>query len=152
MKLRKIAWMKSNKPDKPLYAHKIPTLSAEVEAETIDGEYIIHEPYEYKSVLKVDGETKCDTIQLRCRSLYTRAGDEIHKCNATVKTIVGDGCGDQTEIVECGKCRTAYLIRQQYIDGKLVLRMSVWGTSRNINNLGFRFTNKKGDYIIRFNH
>lgn len=139
------------KAEKPRYERKIPHLSADVEAKTKDGIYQIDLPTLQPSTLKIDGVEKTDTIQLRCNSLYLRSGEHIHCCNSTVKSIVGNGTGDQTEIIECAKCRTSYLIRQRYINGKLELKMSVWDTSRNIKNCSFHQHDKQGNYLVKFN-
>lgn len=139
-----------DRPVKPVYAQKVPVLSPEVASKTIDNCFVIHPPRPEQSSLFVDDVEKCKTYKFKCQSLYMRNGDIMHCCNSTVKTIIGDGSGDQTEIVECGKCRTSYLIRTRYIDGKLVVNSSVWDTSRNIKNFSYRESNENADYIVKF--
>lgn len=148
--------MKSIKPsklkEKPRYEYRIPVLSLDVAEATKDGVYTIERPIPVKSTLVIDDKERCSTVQLRCNSLYVKKGDVVHKCNSTVKTIIGRGTGDQTEIIECGKCRTSYLIRTQYDEaGHLTLSMSVWDTNRNIKNLSYREHDDDYNYMVRFN-
>ena len=143
--------MTSPKRVKPVYPHKIPELSDEVITRSKDGVYKIDIPTQKPSKLFLEKGENCDTIQLRCNSLYLRNGNKVHCCNSTVTTIIGNGSGDQTEIVECAKCRTSYLIRKQYKDGKLNLRMAIWDTSRNLKNVSYLDHNDNGDYLIKFN-
>lgn len=148
--------MKSVKPskpkEKPKYDYRVPVLEPEVAEKTVDGVYKIELPTPVKSMLVIDDEEKCETIQLKCHSLYVKKGDTVCACNSTVKTIVGAGDGDQTEIVECGKCRTAYLIRTTYDDfHHLKLNISVWDTNRNIKNLSYREHDDDYNYLVRFN-
>lgn len=138
--------------DKQEYEHKIPVLDSSVKNAIKDGVYKIDLPTLKKSKLMIDNQPKCGTIQLRCNSCYVKHPDTICKCNSTVKTIVGGGTGDQCEIIECGKCRTSYLVRTQYDDeGKLHLNVSVWDTGRNIKNFSRREHNENLDFLLRFN-
>lgn len=137
---------------KPEFEHKVPILDPEVEKEIKDGVYKIELPTLKKSRLVLDNQDQCGTIQLRCNSCYVKHPDTICKCNSTVKTIVGAGTGDQCEIIECGKCRTSYLVRTLYDEqGKLKLNISVWDTGRNIKNFSRREHNEQLDFLLRFN-
>lgn len=123
----------NNMDNRPVDEHLVPTLSPEVQAKTTDGVYNIELPELVDGRVQL-GEGYAPTIQMRCKSLHVKKPSEIHCCNSVVKTIVGRGRGDQTEIVECGKCRTAYVIRQRYDDnGKLTINTSVWNTPRNLD-------------------
>lgn len=134
------------------YEHKIPILDTAVKNACVDGVYKIDLPTLKKSRLVIDGQDKCGTIQLRCNSCYVKHPDTICKCNSTVKTIVGGGTGDQCEIIECGKCRTSYLVRTIYDEqGKLHLNISVWDSGRNIKNFSRREHNEQLDFLLRFN-
>lgn len=136
----------------PEYEHKIPVLDSSVKNAIKDGVYKIDLPTLKKSKLMIDGKAQCGTIQLRCNSCYVKHPDTICKCNSTVKTIVGGGTGDQCEIIECGKCRTSYLVRTQYDEeGKLHLNVSVWDTGRNLKNFSRREHNENLDFLLRFN-
>lgn len=149
--------MKSVKPSKltskPEYAKRVPILAPEVEAETDEnGIYTIELPTPVKSYLEIDGQRVSDTIQLKCNSLCVRKGDTVCKCNSTVTTIVGAGTGDQCEIMECGKCRTAYLVRKVYDEQHhLKLNVSVWDTCRNLKNLSRREHDDDYNFQVRFN-
>lgn len=138
---------------KPIeYEHKVPVLDSPVRNACVDGLYKIELPTLRKSRLMIDGKDQCGTIQLRCNSCYVKHPDTICKCNSTVKTIVGGGTGDQCEIIECGKCRTSYLVRTVYDDeGHLSLNVSVWDTGRNIKNFSRREHNENLDFLLRFN-
>lgn len=136
---------------KPVYDQRVPNLSPEVQARTVDNVYAIKTPEIVKSILSIDGEEKAPILQLKCQSLYMRKGDMVYACNSTVKTIIGEGTGDQTEIIECGKCRTSYLIRTSYDkNGELDLNMSVWQTPRNIRNYSFHKHTDDGEYLVEF--
>lgn len=136
----------------PEYPYKIPNLDSEVKNSCKDGLYKIELPSWKFSELTLDGEKVCKTIQLRCNSCYVKHPDTICKCNSTVKTIVGGGTGDQCEIVECGKCRTSYLIRTQYDEeGHIKLNVSVWDTGRNIKSFSRREHDDDYNFLLRFN-
>lgn len=139
--------------DTRTYEHKIPILDGEVKkACDENGVYKINLPELKKSELKIDGKKASETIQLRCQSCYVKHPDTICKCNSTVKTIVGGGTGDQCEIIECGKCRTSYLVRTRYdAQGHLKLAISVWDTGRNIKSFSRREHNENLDFLLRFN-
>jgi len=146
--------MTSSRPNRPEYefGYKIPVLDEEVANACVDGVYTIPQPTLKKSKLVIDDEAKCGTIQVRCNSCFVKHPDTVCKCNSTVKTIVGGGTGDQCEIVECGKCRTSYLIRTIYDkDGHLKLNISVWDTGRNIKAFSRREHNQQLDFQLRFN-
>lgn len=113
--------------------HLVPSLSKEVVKKCTNGVYKIELPELVEGKVQL-GDGYAPTIQMRCQSLYTKRPNEVHCCNSVVKTIVGRGRGDQTEIVECGKCRTAYVIRTKYDEnGKLIINTSVWNTPRSLD-------------------
>lgn len=134
------------------FPHKIPTLDPELEAECEDGVYKINLPTLKDSELVIDDQKVCKTIQLRCNSCFLKHPDTICKCNSTIKTIVGAGTGDQCEIVECGKCRTSYLIRTIYDSaGHLKLNVSVWDVGRNVQMFARREHDDDYNFLLRFN-
>lgn len=137
---------------KPEYPYKIPQLDNEVKNACKDGLYLIELPTLKKSELVMEGEKVCHTIQLRCNSCYVKHPDTVCKCNSVVKTIVGGGTGDQCEIIECGKCRTSYLVRTIYDnEGHLKLNVSVWDTGRNIKSFSRREHDDDYNFLLRFN-
>lgn len=137
---------------KPEYPYKVPQLESEVKNKCKDGVFKIDLPTLKNSELVMDGEKVCNTIQLRCNSCYVKHPDTVAKCNSVVKTIVGGGTGDQCEIVECGKCRTSYLIRTIYDEeGHLKLNVSVWDTGRNIKSFSRREHDDDYNFLLRFN-
>lgn len=137
---------------KPQYQQKVPILDGPVANACKDGVFKIELPTLKKSELIIDGKKQCGTIQLRCNSCYVKHPDTICKCNSTVKTIVGGGTGDQCEIIECGKCRTSYMVRTIYDDkGHLKLNISVWDTGRNIKNFSRREHDDDLNFLLRFN-
>ena len=132
--------------------HPVPVLSKEVQEKTQDGIYKIELPklVDYKMPY-VDGKT-VPAIQFRCQSLYAKKPNEICCCNSVVKTIVGGGTGDQTEIIECGKCRTAYLIRTPYNDdGTLEIKTTIWDTGRNVKAFCTMKRDKDYNTWVEFN-
>lgn len=133
---------------------KVPTLDTGIKRRMTDAGYFkVDLPKPVRSKLLVKGEGPVDTIELRCQSCYVSHPDTIKPCNSVVKTIVGGGLGDQSEIVECGKCRTSYFIRTQYDKkGHLKLKMRVWNLGRNVRNFTARCEhNNDLDYLIKFN-
>lgn len=119
-------------PDKKL-EYLVPTLSEEVKKDSYNGIYEIKKPTASSYKFDYDKSKPVDAIQLRCQSLYTKRPDEVHKCNSLIKTIIGHGTGDQTELIECGRCRTSYLVRTIYDDkGHLEIRVDVWDLGRNL--------------------
>lgn len=140
----------------------IPTLDDEVKRASVGGVYEVKEPAQYKSTMpypypysqptsqsdgngngngngngsEQDENREIETIQFRCQSLFTKSPDTIHCCNQTIKTIIGRGSGEQTEIISCGKCRTSYLIKTTYHDGEKepTIKAAVWEINRNIKN------------------
>ena len=123
--------MKSNKPE--LLPYLVPTLSDEVKADCVGGVYEIQKPTVQEYKFDYEGKKPVDSLQLRCQSLFVKRPNEICKCNSLVKTIIGGGTGDQTELIECGRCRTAYLVRTQYDEaGHLNIRVNVWDLGRKL--------------------
>lgn len=124
--------MTSNKSDKkPEYL--VPTLSEEVAKDCVGGVFEIKKPTVQEYKFEYDGKKPVDALQLKCQSLFVKRPDTIHRCNSLVKTIIGGGTGDQTELIECGRCRTSYLVRTQYDDkGHLNIKVNVWDLGRNL--------------------
>lgn len=134
----------------PKIPRLVPVLSEEVQAKTQDGIYKINLPEANDYKMPMNGQT-VPAIQLRCQSLFAKKPNEIHCCNSVVKTIVGKGTGDQTELIECGKCRTAYLIRTIYTDdGALVLKTAIWDTGRNVKQFCDFKTDKNYNFWVEF--
>lgn len=99
------------------------------------------------------GPNKVSTLRYICQSAYMMKDGTIDVCRNPFKTVVGRGTGDQTEIVECGKCRTQYIVRSKYSAlGSLEVQTSVWDIGRKIAAEGFLWTDKS-DYTsyIKFN-
>lgn len=113
---------------------KIPVLSDEVKARCVGGVFKIDLPNQIPYKFPFDGHKPVPSIQLRCQSLLTQKPNIVACCNSTVKTIIGEGSGDQVEIVECGRCRTAYLIHTHYDEGakEPKINIKVWDTGRNV--------------------
>lgn len=131
--------------------HLVPTLTPEVQMKCVNGVYHIEMPKLVEGKTQM-GDGYAPTIQMKCQSLKACQNGEIHCCNSTVKTIVGRGRGDQTEIVECGKCRTAYVIRTKYDDnGKLYIHTAVWNVSRNLFKHSKIKRDRNYDIWVRFN-
>lgn len=136
----------------PKREYKIPRLDKAVAEETVNGEYKINTPTEVHSKLNLSSEDPKSVVRLNCNSLITYSPDTIVKCNSCVGTILYGGTGDQTEIIECGKCRTSYLVRTRFDDeGVPHISCAIWDISRNVKNYCFATSNDKGDFIVRFN-
>ena len=139
-------------PEKKTFPRKVPVLDPELEKLCENGIYKIELPTLKKGTLTIDGVKTVGTIQLRCNSCYVKHPDTICKCNSTVKTIVGGGTGDQCEIIECGKCRSSYLVRTIYDEqGHLKLNVSVWDTGRNLQPFAKREHDSDYNFLLRFN-
>lgn len=142
-----------NKKKRPEIPRKVAILDEEVvKACDKDGVYTVNLPELQNSELELDGQKICKTILLRCQSLYVKQPDTICKCNSVVKTIVGGGTGDQCEIIECGKCRTSYLVRTIYDkEGHLKMNVSVWDTGRNLRPFTRRSHDDDYNFKLEFN-
>lgn len=89
------------------------------------------------------GPNTVKTLRFICQSAYMMKDGTVDVCHNPFKTIVGGGTGDQTEIVECGKCRTQYIVRTKYgYLGTLELQTSVWDIGRKIAAEGRLWTDK----------
>lgn len=112
----------------------IPNLSEEVKRECVGGVYEIHKPTISEHTFTYGEDRKTvKSLQLRCQSLFVKRPDTVCKCNSLVKTIIGGGTGDQTELIECGRCRTSYLVRTIYDEtGHLEVRIEPWDLGRNV--------------------
>ncbi len=131
--------------------HEVPVLSPEVAQKTQEGIFKIELPEIVDYKFPMDGKI-IPSLQFKCQSLYAKRPNEICKCNSVVKTVIGKGTGDQTEIIECGKCRTSYLIRSHYNDdGTLEIKTSVWDTGRNIKRFGTMKRDKDYNFWVEFN-
>lgn len=149
--------MTSNK--KPV-EEQIPELAQEVAERTTEGIYEIEVPELVNDRIRVPASEVnggnlgefVPTIKFQCRSLFAKSPNTVCKCNATVKTLVGRGTGDQTEIISCGKCRTSYIIRQHYDDaGHLDISMSVWDLGRNVQQFCKMKRDKDYKVWVEFN-
>lgn len=130
---------------------EVPVLHEDVAKDTQEGIFKIELPKIVDYKFPMDGRT-VPALQFKCQSLYAKRPNEICKCNSVVKTIIGKGTGDQTEIIECGKCRTSYLIRSHYNeDGSLEIKTSVWDTGRNIKRFCSTKRDKDYNFWVEFN-
>ena len=135
----------------PKEEHEVPVLSPEVAKDTQDGIFKIELPKIVDYKFPMDGRV-IPSLQFKCQSLYAKRPNEICKCNSVIKTIVGKGTGDQTEIIECGKCRTSYLIRSHYNeDGTLEIKTSVWDIGRNAKRFCSTKRDKDYNFWVEFN-
>lgn len=135
----------------PKEEHEVPALSPEVAKDTQDGIFKIELPKIVDYKFPMDGRV-IPSLQFKCQSLYAKRPNEICKCNSVIKTIVGKGTGDQTEIIECGKCRTSYLIRSHYNeDGTLEIKTSVWDIGRNAKRFCSTKRDKDYNFWVEFN-
>lgn len=111
-------------------SNNIPALSAELVAKLNNGVYEITPPDIINYPMPL-GDRVVPALKLKCRSLFVYRPDTLQCCNSVVTTIIGEGSGDQTELIECGKCRTSYLVRKHYKeDGSLEIRATVWEIGR----------------------
>jgi hypothetical protein len=135
----------------PKEEHEVPVLSPEVAKDTQDGIFKIELPKVVDYKFPMDGRV-IPSLQFKCQSLYAKRPNEICKCNSVIKTIIGKGTGDQTEIIECGKCRTSYLIRSHYNeDGTLEIKTSVWDIGRNAKRFCSTKRDKDYNFWVEFN-
>ncbi len=135
----------------PKEEQEVPILSKEVAEKTQEGIYKVELPkiVDYKFRM---GEEYIPSLQFKCQSLFAKRPNEVHCCNSTVKTIIGKGSGDQTELIECGKCRTSYLIRSHYNDdGTLEIKTSVWDIGRNAKRFCSTKRDKDYNFWVEFN-
>lgn len=92
------------------------------------------------------GANIVNTLRFICHAPYMRKDGTIDVCHNPMKTVVGRGTGDQTEIVECGKCRSQYIIRTIYDDaGHVTFSNSIWDIGRKVSSVGTLWTDRK-DY------
>lgn len=140
------------KSPKPLYDHLVPRLTPEVSERTQDGIYKIELPKIVSYRFNVGKDKPVPSLQFRCNSLYVYKPNTIDCCHNVIKTVIGRGTGDQTELIECAKCRTAYVVRQIYHDdGQMEIKMAVYDTGRNIKNFCNTRRDKKDDIWVEFN-
>ena len=132
-------------------AHEVPVLDEDVAKATSEGIYKIELPKIEEYKFPMDGSF-IPSLQFRCQSLYAKRPNEVCKCNSVVKTVIGKGTGDQIELIECGKCRTSYLIRTHYNDdGTMEIKTSVWDTGRNIKKFCTTKRDKDYNFWVKFN-
>lgn len=118
---------------RPELPRLIPVLSEEVKTGCVGGVYEIGKPTITSYKFEYHGQEPVDALQLHCQSLYTRRPNEIHKCNSLIKTIIGHGSGTQTELIECGRCRTSYLVTTKYLEnGDIDIIVNIWDLGRNL--------------------
>lgn len=131
---------------------QVPVLSEEIAKKTQDGIYKIELPKIRNYKMPYDKGVTVPALQFKCQSLYARKPNEVCCCNSVVKTIIGAGSGDQTEIIECGKCRTSYIIRTRYDDkGHLDIKTTVWDTGRNVKAFCTMKRDKDYNTWVEFN-
>lgn len=134
------------------WPHLIPELSDEVKQACVDGVYEICKPSVSMYKFEYNHKEPVDAIQLHCQSLYTRRPNEVHKCNSLVKTIIGEGSGCQTELIECGRCRTSYLVTTDYnSNGDVDITVSVWDLGRNLKQYAELKRDKDHRIWVNFN-
>ncbi len=130
----------------------VPTLSEEVKTECVGGVYEIKKPTMSTYKFEYHGKEPVDAIKLHCQSLYTRRPNEVHKCNSLIKTIIGHGTGTQTELIECGRCRTSYLVTTKYADnGDIDIIVNVWDLGRNLKQYAELKRDKNYKVWVSFN-
>lgn len=138
-------------PKTPKPQKLVPVLSDEVRAKTQEGIYKIELPKMVDYKMPMNGKT-VPAIQMKCQSLFAKRPNEIHCCNSVVKTIIGRGTGDQTELIECGKCRTAYLVRTIYKpDGTMEVKTAIWDTGRNVKQFCEFKNDEHYNFWVEFN-
>lgn len=137
---------------RPAVVRLVPVLSEEVKAECVGGVYEIKKPIFSTYKFEYHNQEPVDAIKLHCQSLYTRRPNEVHKCNSLIKTIVGNGSGTQTELIECGRCRTSYLITTKYSDnGDIDIIVNVWDLGRNLKQYAELKRDKNYKVWVSFN-
>lgn len=130
----------------------VPILSEEVKKECVGGVYEIKKPTIQEYKFDYEGKKPVDALQLKCQSLFIKRPGTVCKCNSLVKTIIGGGTGDQTELIECGRCRTSYLVRTQYDDeGHLNIRVNTWDLGRNLKQYAELKRDKDYRIWVNFN-
>lgn len=99
------------------------------------------------------GKYKQNTLRFICQSAYVNKEGKVSICKNPCLTVVGGGTGDQTKIIECGKCRSQYIVRTQYNDaGNVHFMTSVWAIGRKVSQLGKLWTDRKDwESYIDFN-
>lgn len=130
----------------------VPNIPMDDEAltRTENGRFHIH------PLVIVDGEMdfgkyKQKTRRMICQSAYMNKEGRVSICKNPCFTVVGEGSGDQTQIIECGKCRTQYVIRRQHnTQGDTLFSTAVWAIGRKIGEKGKLWTDRKdwSDHII----
>lgn len=134
------------------HQHLIPELEDEVKAQSVGGVYKIELPNQIPYNFPAGDQGSVPSIQLRCRSLFTKRPNIVSCCNSVVKTVVGKGSGDQTELIECGRCRTAYLVRTKYDEnGNPDIRVKIYDTGRNIKQYSTLKRDANQDVWVSFN-
>lgn len=117
---------------------------------TKDGKFHIY-PLEIVKGEMDFGKYKQKTLRMICQSAYMNKEGQISICKNPCFTVVGGGTGDQTQIIECGKCRTQYIIRRRYNEqGNVNFSTSVWAIGRKVGEKGKLWTDRKdwSDHII----
>lgn len=92
------------------------------------------------------GANEVHTQRFICQAPYMRKDGTIDVCNNPMKTVIGMGTGDQAEIIECGKCRSQYIMRTIYNKvGNVKYSTSVWDIGRKVAKEGRLWTDRE-DY------
>lgn len=130
----------------------VPVLSDEVKQDCVYGVYEIKKPTISRYKFEYHGKEPVDAIQLHCQSLYTKRPNEVHKCNSLIKTIIGQGSGTQVELIECGRCRTSYLVKTEYAEnGDINITVDVWDLGRNLKQYAELKRDKEYRLWVNFN-
>lgn len=130
-----------------------PNLDPELAKELGDDyTYNIPTPTVKKGTLTVVGVPSQEMRQVYCNSLCVKKPDTVCKCNSVITTLVGEPEGDQIQIVECGKCRTSYLMRTRKDEnGEVKITAKIWDVSRNLKNFVQQIENDNYDFLVKFN-
>lgn len=113
--------------------------------------YNIKPPTQKHDKMSMVGLGTVKTLKLNCNSLCVKKPDTVCKCNSLLTTYIGELSGDQTQIIECGKCRTSYIVRTRVIDGEVKVYARVWDISRNLKNFAKVLNDDRYDFLIQFN-
>lgn len=142
---------------KKILNHYVPVLGASVKKMLQPNGCVMIDLPKTEETVTYAGQRKVRSINLRCQGLVVKTTEEgeprlVDKCNGSLKTIVGRGTGDQTELISCSKCRTAYIVRQKWDDeGHLEIQTTVYDMSDRLKALGEGGLDKDFNYWIAFN-
>lgn len=131
---------------------QVPELSENVKKAAQNGIYKIELPDIVNYKFNIGKEKPVPSLQFRCNSLFLYKPNTIDCCHNVIKTVIGKGTGDQTELIECAKCRTSYVIRQIYHeDGQLEIKIAIYDIGRNVQNFCTTRRDKNSNVWVEFN-